>query len=95
MQGTLTKNHMIFRKLHLGMTLFSADLLDEILLSLKEAYLLVSSTGSGVEAGGSVEGLALYDMLRALALCHNVTPATEEETGVVTYQAASPDEVFN
>ncbi|SPO36810.1 probable NEO1 - P-type ATPase, a proposed aminophospholipid translocase [Pseudozyma flocculosa] len=32
------------------------------------------------------------DVVLALALCHNVTPVTEED-GSITYQASSPDEV--
>ena len=34
-------------------------------------------------------------MVLALAICHNVTPTTEEENGetVTTYQASSPDEI--
>jgi magnesium-transporting ATPase (P-type) len=35
------------------------------------------------------------DVVLALALCHNVTPTTEEENGHITtaYQASSPDEI--
>ena len=42
------------------------------------------------EIGSRVRGLVM-----ALALCHNVTPATEEDNGhsFTTYQASSPDEI--
>ncbi|KAF6841285.1 phospholipid-translocating p-type atpase [Colletotrichum musicola] len=40
-------------------------------------------------------GSRVRDVVLALALCHNVTPTTEEEDGktVVSYQASSPDEI--
>lgn len=52
-------------------------------------------------AGGSATrtrreiGSRVRDLVLALALCHNVTPSTEEEEGhsVTTYQASSPDEI--
>ena len=40
-------------------------------------------------------GSRVRDIVLALALCHNVTPTTEEEHGhsFTTYQASSPDEI--
>ncbi|KAK2048856.1 phospholipid-translocating P-type ATPase [Colletotrichum somersetense] len=40
-------------------------------------------------------GSRVRDVVLALALCHNVTPTTEDEDGktVVSYQASSPDEI--
>jgi phospholipid-translocating ATPase len=40
-------------------------------------------------------GSRVRDVVLALALCHNVTPTTEEENGrpVTSYQASSPDEI--
>ena len=40
-------------------------------------------------------GSRVRDIVLALALCHNVTPTTEEEDGhiVTAYQASSPDEI--
>ncbi|KAI5310835.1 putative aminophospholipid-translocase [Ascosphaera atra] len=40
-------------------------------------------------------GSRVRDLILALALCHNVTPTTEEEDGerITTYQASSPDEI--
>jgi phospholipid-translocating ATPase len=40
-------------------------------------------------------GSRVRDVVLALALCHNVTPTTEEEDGkaVTSYQASSPDEI--
>jgi phospholipid-translocating ATPase len=40
-------------------------------------------------------GSRVRDVVLALAICHNVTPTTEEENGqtVTSYQASSPDEI--
>jgi phospholipid-translocating ATPase len=40
-------------------------------------------------------GSRVRDLILALALCHNVTPTTDEEDGreVTSYQASSPDEI--
>ncbi|KAK4467071.1 hypothetical protein QBC42DRAFT_335184 [Cladorrhinum samala] len=40
-------------------------------------------------------GARVRDVVMALALCHNVTPTTEEEDGrtINSYQASSPDEI--
>ena len=40
-------------------------------------------------------GSRVRDLVMALALCHNVTPTTEEDNGhsLTTYQASSPDEI--
>ena len=40
-------------------------------------------------------GSRVRDIILALALCHNVTPTTEEEDGrtITAYQASSPDEI--
>ena len=60
-----------------------------------------SSTYDTASAGASTTrtrreiGSRVRDLVLALALCHNVTPTTEEESGrsLTTYQASSPDEI--
>src|SRR5205823_2364106 len=51
---------------------------------------LTSATRTRREIGSRVR-----DVVLALALCHNVTPTTEEEDGrmITSYQASSPDEI--
>ena len=53
-----------------------------------------STTGSGTRTRREI-GSRVRDIVLALALCHNVTPTTEEQDGVITtaYQASSPDEI--
>ena len=60
-----------------------------------------SSTYASTSAGASTTrtrreiGSRVRDLVLALALCHNVTPSTEEDEGqsITTYQASSPDEI--
>ena len=60
-----------------------------------------SSTYAPISTGGSTTrtrreiGSRVRDLVLALALCHNVTPSTEDDEGqsVTTYQASSPDEI--
>ncbi|KAK0739658.1 hypothetical protein B0T21DRAFT_346949 [Apiosordaria backusii] len=58
-----------------------------------------SSSAAGVGVGATRTrreiGSRVRDVVMALALCHNVTPTTEEEDGrmINSYQASSPDEI--
>ena len=54
----------------------------------------VSSTGAATRTRREI-GSRVRDVVLALALCHNVTPSTEEEGGrsITSYQASSPDEI--
>jgi phospholipid-translocating ATPase len=102
--GTLTKNEMIFKKLHLGSVLYSEESLSDMqnLLQLSYAH---SHTGPAsfntdpndqVEEDSKLAAYRLREIMQAIAICHNVTPVKEtDEAGEVTttYQAASPDEV--
>src|SRR5690606_21745983 len=51
-----------------------------------------SSSGPATGTRGRREiGSRVRDLVLALALCHNVTPTTDDNT--TTYQASSPDEI--
>lgn len=54
-----------------------------------------SSAGASTTRTRREIGSRVRDVVLALALCHNVTPTTEEEQGhsFTTYQASSPDEI--
>ena len=56
---------------------------------------LSGSTGSSTTRTRREIGSRVRDLVLALALCHNVTPSTEDQDGysVTTYQASSPDEI--
>ncbi|KAF9361516.1 putative aminophospholipid-translocase [Mortierella sp. NVP85] len=102
--GTLTKNDMELKKLHMGTMSYSVDTMDEISTHLNTAYSQQSSgfnrahgiTTATSHAGGSKArrdiSSRVRDIVQALAICHNVTPV-QEDNGSITYQASSPDEV--
>lgn len=90
--GTLTKNEMLMKKLHIGTICYNAENIEEIKTSVKKVL------------GRSVNPLKknfwkkpksidskIYELIEALSICHNVNPI-ESETGF-GYQASSPDEI--
>jgi len=104
--GTLTKNVMVFKKLHLGSAAYTDDTFDEIHDLVCGAY----KDGQRVLKDRSIrvgQTDKITEAVLALALCHNVTPVYDEGVesdspevdqaqgvgGKVTYQASSPDEV--
>ena len=107
--GTLTKNNMVFKKLHLGTVSFNDDTFDEIIQNLRNYYTMEGAKKSMKNVRKSAM-TRVAEAVKALSLCHNVTPvydskdnsmeATEadqdfaiEQGGPVSYQASSPDEV--
>lgn len=109
--GTLTQNEMVFKRLHLGTVSFAADTMDEVASHLKTGYVQATQTSGIQRHTGPVRRTVItrcYEAVRAIALCHNVTPVYENENGMdnssetevdqqshqkVVYQASSPDEV--
>ncbi|CAN8001328.1 unnamed protein product, partial [Ixodes pacificus] len=114
--GTLTQNEMVLKKLHLGSVSFGSESFGDVAEHLRAAHTL--SPGSGSSAGSAVgppQGARVrrsmssrvQEAVRAIALCHNVTPVYEESEaagdedaltagqpqGRPVYQASSPDEV--
>jgi len=87
--GTITQNHMIFKKLSLESGLYTPDELNEIKRMLKrncDKYKTPLNDATKKE-----KDCILRDVITALILCHNVTPVMEN--GVKTFQASSPDEI--
>lgn len=107
--GTLTRNEMELRKVHVGTVSYNLEAMEEVASFVKQAFALpegapadqlwTPSTGLSImnNARGSRREISLRvrDLVLALALCHNVTPTVEEEDGkaVTAYQASSPDEI--
>src|SRR5690242_2956421 len=100
---------MVMKKIHVGTVSYANEAMDEVsayvrqcftpeageplaLVTPSSAYTapLTSATRTRREIGSRVR-----DVVLALALCHNVTPTTEEVDGemITTYQASSPDEI--
>ncbi|KAG9778560.1 Phospholipid-transporting ATPase NEO1 [Exophiala dermatitidis] len=99
--GTLTQNEMQLRKIHVGTVAYAGEAMEEVAAYVNEAFAPGDDQGSRVMEPGSATktrreiGIRVRDLVLALALCHNVTPTTDEIDGekVVSYQASSPDEI--
>ena len=105
--GTLTKNHMVFKKLHLGTVSYNDDTFDEVIQSLRTYFSTVENRKGGQKNVRKSALIKCGEAVKALSLCHNVTPvydsndmeATEADQDFmlsgrpISYQASSPDEV--
>ncbi|KAJ5887675.1 hypothetical protein N7495_007716 [Penicillium taxi] len=104
--GTLTQNEMELKKIHVGTVSYANEAMDEVASFIRQGFtgsaLTTPSTFFGTQAGQGAAprtrreiGSRVRDIILALALCHNVTPTVENETGekITTYQASSPDEI--
>ncbi|KAL8811213.1 MAG: hypothetical protein Q9200_001968 [Gallowayella weberi] len=79
-----------------GFTTGSAtDILQSASLVTPSSSSYNASMGTGTTRTRREIGSRVRDLVLALALCHNVTPTTEEEDGhsFTSYQASSPDEI--
>lgn len=82
--GTLTRNEMVFKRLHLGTVSYSPDSFDEVAFHLRTAYQLavpnpVTGPGLlGVPRMRRTEVTRVQEAVRAIALCHNVTPVIDQ-----------------
>jgi phospholipid-translocating ATPase len=98
---------MEMKKIHVGTVSYANEAMDEVASYIQQSFstpageppsfvtpsstfVATSATRTRREIGSRVR-----DVVLALALCHNVTPITEEEDGqiVTNYQASSPDEI--
>jgi phospholipid-translocating ATPase len=107
--GTLTQNEMQLRKIHIGTVAYAGEAMEEVSSYVNQTFGVQPSTSAnGKDTPTAVStnlmpttrarreiGNRVRDLVTALALCHNVTPTTDEIEGerVVSYQASSPDEI--
>lgn len=112
--GTLTQNEMVFKKIHLGTVSYGSDSFELVSSTIQalsgNLYNDQSPTPSGSVFSTNVmrrpEGWRVWEAVKALALCHNVTPVYDENDAQSvaksvsveiqterTYQASSPDEI--
>ncbi|VVC25360.1 P-type ATPase, transmembrane domain,P-type ATPase, phosphorylation site,P-type ATPase, C-terminal,P- [Cinara cedri] len=83
--GTLTQNSMVFKRLHLGTVSYGAESFDQVADQLKLTFCgSVEPTHNRNLSQGSTsfkirrsEQTRLHDAVKAIALCHNVTPVIE------------------
>ncbi|XP_040837234.1 probable phospholipid-transporting ATPase IIA isoform X3 [Ochotona curzoniae] len=120
--GTLTQNEMVFKRLHLGTVAYGLDSMDEVQSHIFSVYTQVKPSvqpsGGTPSSPPAQKGPAVttkvrrtmssrvHEAVKAIALCHNVTPVYESngvtdqaeaekqyEDSCRVYQASSPDEV--
>lgn len=110
--GTLTQNEMIFKKIHCGTVAFGNDSFDVVAQTIQSLKDNACSDTTPNKAFGTIkmrrpEGWRIWESVKALAICHNVTPVYEStnNSGIdtqekiisgqisPTYQASSPDEI--
>ncbi|CAM1310111.1 ATP9A (predicted) [Pycnogonum litorale] len=86
--GTLTQNEMVFKRLHLGTVSYGTEMFSEVAAHLRTAYahpVTVSQSSSTPSHGKSVSRMRrtvvtrIQEAVKALVLCHNVTPVYEDE----------------
>lgn len=93
--GTLTQNLMIFKRIHLGTVSYTNENQTDISNLLKQQFKTIttpihenqqSTTSSSLPSGKTrnvvkkTEATKVPEAVKALALCHNVTPVFEENT---------------
>ncbi|XP_020842575.1 putative phospholipid-transporting ATPase IIB isoform X5 [Phascolarctos cinereus] len=94
--GTLTQNEMIFKRLHLGTVSYGTDTMDEIQNHIINSYSQMFSQTSGNSTSSTPSRKSqsstpkvrksvssrIHEAVKAIALCHNVTPVYESRAGV-------------
>uniref|UniRef100_A0A672SUG0 Phospholipid-transporting ATPase n=1 Tax=Sinocyclocheilus grahami TaxID=75366 RepID=A0A672SUG0_SINGR len=70
--GTLTQNEMVFKRLHLGTVSYGMDTMDEIQSHIIQSY----AQPPAPKVRKSVSS-RIHEAVKAIALCHNVTPVYE------------------
>ncbi|XP_058032248.1 probable phospholipid-transporting ATPase IIA isoform X2 [Ahaetulla prasina] len=110
--GTLTQNEMVFKRVHLGTMAYGFDSIDEVQSHIFSIYTQQSQEPPALKAPNLATKVRktlssrVHEAVKAIALCHNVTPVYESngvtdqaeaekhyEDSCRVYQAASPDEV--
>lgn len=81
--GTLTQNEMVFKKIHLGTVAYGNDSFDEVASTIQSLSSTLNQTEITTPVRPAVfpaarlrrpEGWRVWEAVKALALCHNVTP---------------------
>ncbi|XP_058818955.1 probable phospholipid-transporting ATPase IIA isoform X1 [Topomyia yanbarensis] len=80
--GTLTQNEMIFKKIHVGTAAYGRDTFPMVSAAILSVYTSISTQADGSPAKPTEyqprlrkpDGWRIWESVKALALCHNVTP---------------------
>uniref|UniRef100_A0A672GH95 Phospholipid-transporting ATPase n=1 Tax=Salarias fasciatus TaxID=181472 RepID=A0A672GH95_SALFA len=79
--GTLTQNEMVFKRLHLGTVSYGMDTMDEIQSHIIQSYSQPQRDPQSPKVRKSVSS-RIHEAVKAIALCHNVTPVYESHASV-------------
>ena len=93
--GTLTRNEMEMKKIHMGTMQFDNESMQDLKSQLEKSFQSQwDSISEPLFAFKRHMGIStrIRDAVLALSLCHNVTP-TKDDYGNISLQAASPDEI--
>uniref|UniRef100_A0A672QJK8 Phospholipid-transporting ATPase n=1 Tax=Sinocyclocheilus grahami TaxID=75366 RepID=A0A672QJK8_SINGR len=93
--GTLTQNEMVFKRLHLGTVSYGTDTMDEIQSHIIQSYAQVSTPSRKPQTPApkvrkSVSS-RIHEAVKAIALCHNVTPVYESRVNGVSTEPESTE----
>lgn len=92
--GTLTKNEMVFKKIHMGSTYYNHDLFDEVAATIQSL-----NTGDKLYASDpfnrNTEASKLWESVKAIAICHNVTPINDSSKSNSDTKSSSPSRSIN
>lgn len=104
--GTLTQNEMRLKKIHVGTVSYAGEAMEEVSTYVNQMFAhdaadldvdskRVASMNGNIQRSRREIGTRVRDLVVSLAVCHNVTPSTEELNGeqITSYQASSPDEI--
>lgn len=80
--GTLTQNEMIFKKIHVGTAAYGRDTFPMVSAAIISVYNSITAQGESSPSKPSgyqprlrkPDGWRIWESVKALALCHNVTP---------------------
>nr|XP_019571196.1 PREDICTED: probable phospholipid-transporting ATPase IIB isoform X2 [Rhinolophus sinicus] len=89
--GTLTQNEMVFKRLHLGTVSYGMDTMDEIQSHVRDSCSQLHSQATSSTPPRKAQSSApkvrksvssrVHEAVKAIALCHNVTPVYEPRAG--------------
>lgn len=89
--GTLTQNEMVFKRLHLGTVSYGTDTMDEIQSHVRDSCSQLHSQATSSTPPRKAQSSApkvrksvssrVHEAVKAIALCHNVTPVYEPRAG--------------
>uniref|UniRef100_A0A673HMV5 Phospholipid-transporting ATPase n=1 Tax=Sinocyclocheilus rhinocerous TaxID=307959 RepID=A0A673HMV5_9TELE len=88
--GTLTQNEMVFKRLHLGTVSYGTDTMDEIQSHIIHSTPSRKPQPPAPKVRKSVSS-RIHEAVKAIALCHNVTPVYESRVNGVSTEPESTE----